>query len=114
MLKLILIASLYSAFILMCAYISLKISDKRFCKRRGILPEYAILTVTAQEDAIEGSVRQIAKQMLYGKTIFTELLILDLSSSDNIKTILENLSKEYPFVHTTTRENYKTYIDNLS
>lgn len=114
MLNFIFIPILYFLFILFCAFVSLYISDKNFHKNKGLLPDHTIITVKNQEETIEATIRHIVNKMLYGKTLFTELIILDLDSTDNTPSILLRLSKDYPFIHITDKNSYKEYIDNLN
>ncbi len=58
-----------------------------------------IVTVKNQEEKIEGFLRSLNFRILYGKYDYIEnIIVLDLNSSDNTKSIIENFSADYPSV----------------
>ncbi len=58
-----------------------------------------IITVKNQENKIEGFLRSLNFRILYGKEDCIEnIIVLDLNSDDNTKSIIENFSTDYPSI----------------
>ena len=54
-----------------------------------------VITTKNQENKIEGFLRSLNFRLLYGKENFFEnIIVLDLNSTDNTKSIIENISKD--------------------
>lgn len=67
------------------------------------LPPYIILTAKNSQDSIEGIIRTyISVLKKCGPSDFTEIIVLDMGSDDQTLTILNKLSKNYPFVKITS------------
>lgn len=56
-----------------------------------------IVAVKNKENEIEGFLRTLNFRLIYGKENSIEnIIVLDLNSSDNTRTIIENFAKDYP------------------
>lgn len=75
------------------------------CDRQG--DPYIIIGVKDRQDSIEGQIRTIMKQ--HPKS---EIMIIDYDSSDDTKTIIEKLKKDYRCIHTKSFENID--VSNIS
>lgn len=113
MLKFTLILVLYISIIFLLAFITLKQAHINPHAKFVKYPIYCILPVKNQEENIEGIIRHFARKTLADKNQFTELIIINLDSTDETLSILHVLSKEYPFVHILSKDEYITFIESL-
>lgn len=89
--------------IYICTYTKLK-SD-------GI---YVIIAVKNQEDKIEGFLRSILFKILYGREEELKNVILaDLESKDDTKTIAKKLSKDYECLKVLSWKETRELMDNV-
>ena len=89
--------------IYICTYTKLK-SD-------GI---YVIIAVKNQEDKIEGFLRSILFKILYGREEeLKNVIVADLESKDDTKTIAKKLSKEYECVKVLSWKETRELMDNV-
>mgnify|MGYP003373552392 FL=1 len=89
--------------IYICTYTKLK-SD-------GI---YVIIAVKNQEDKIEGFLRSILFKILYGREEeFKNVIVADLASKDDTKTIAKKLSKDYECLKVLSWKETKEIMDNV-
>ena len=89
--------------IYMCTYTKLK-SD-------GI---YVIIAVKNQEDKIEGFLRSILFKILYGREEeLKNVIVADLESKDDTKTIAKKLSKDYECLKVLSWKETRELMDNV-
>lgn len=89
--------------IYICTYTKLK-SD-------GI---YVIIAVKNQEEKIEGFLRSILFKILYGREEeLKNVIVADLESNDDTKTIAKKLSKDYECLKVLNWKETKELMDNL-
>lgn len=89
--------------IYICTYTKLK-SD-------GI---YVIIAVKNQEDKIEGFLRSILFKILYGREEeLKNVIVADLESKDDTKTIAKRLSKDYECLKILSWKETKELMDNV-
>lgn len=89
--------------IYICTYTKLK-SD-------GI---YIIIAVKNQEEKIEGFLRSILFKILYGREEeLKNVIVADLESKDDTKTIAKKLSKDYECLKVLNWKETKELMDNL-
>jgi len=89
--------------IYICTYTKLK-SD-------GI---YVIIAVKNQEDKIEGFLRSILFKILYGREEeLKNVIVADLESKDDTKTIAKRLSKDYECLKVLSWKETKELMDNV-
>ena len=89
--------------IYICTYTKLK-SD-------GI---YVIIAVKNQEDKIEGFLRSILFKILYGREEeLKNVIVADLESKDDTKTIAKKLSKDYECLKVLNWKETKELMDNI-
>jgi len=112
--KIIVLMIVYSVLIFLCSYIALSLSEKKSKRQQTIHPDYAVLFVKNNESSIEARIRMIAQKMLCDKSLFYELLVIDLGSEDNTLKILDFLSTEYPFIRVICKDEYLSHIANLN
>ncbi len=89
--------------IYICTYTKLK-SD-------GI---YVIIAVKNQEDKIEGFLRSILFKILYGREEeLKNVIVADLESKDDTKTIAKKLSKDYECLKVLSWKETRELMDNV-
>ena len=89
--------------IYICTYTKLK-SD-------GI---YVIIAVKNQEDKIEGFLRSILFKILYGREEeLKNVIVADLESKDDTKTIAKKLSKDYECLKVLSWKETRELLDNV-
>ena len=89
--------------IYICTYTKLK-SD-------GI---YVIIAVKNQEDKIEGFLRSILFKILYGREEeLKNVIVADLESKDDTKTIAKKLSKDYECLKVFSWKETRELMDNV-
>ncbi len=89
--------------IYICTYTKLK-SD-------GI---YVIIAVKNQEDKIEGFLRSILFKILYGREEeLKNVIVADLESKDDTKTIVKKLSKDYECLKVLSWKETRELMDNV-
>ena len=89
--------------IYICTYTKLK-SD-------GI---YVIIAVKNQEDKIEGFLRSILFKILYGREEeLKNVIVADLKSKDDTKTIAKKLSKDYECLKVLSWKETRELMDNV-
>ena len=89
--------------IYICTYTKLK-SD-------GI---YVIIAVKNQEDKIEGFLRSILFKILYGREEeLKNVIVADLESQDDTKTIAKKLSKDYECLKVLSWKETRELMDNV-
>lgn len=89
--------------IYICTYTKLK-SD-------GI---YVIIAVKNQEDKIEGFLRSILFKILYGREEeLKNVIVADLESKDDTKTIAKKLSKDYKCLKVLSWKETRELMDNV-
>lgn len=89
--------------IYICTYTKLK-SD-------GI---YVIIAVKNQEDKIEGFLRSILFKILYGREEeLKNVIVADLESKDDTKTIAKKLSKDYECLKILSWKETRELMDNV-
>lgn len=89
--------------IYICTYTKLK-SD-------GI---YVIIAVKNQEEKIEGFLRSILFKILYGREEeLKNVIVADLESKDDTKTIAKKLSKDYECLKVLNWKETKELMDNI-
>lgn len=89
--------------IYICTYTKLK-SD-------GI---YVIIAVKNQEDKIEGFLRSILFKILYGREEeLKNVIVADLKSKDDTKTIAKKLSRDYECLKVLNWKETKELMDNI-
>ena len=89
--------------IYICTYTKLK-SD-------GI---YVIIAVKNQEDKIEGFLRSILFKILYGREEeLKNVIVADLESKDDTKTIAKKLSKDYECLKVLSWKKTRELMDNV-
>lgn len=74
---------------------------------------YAVLSIKNHEDCIESVIRSIAWHMTAQAgcaQYITELIVIDLGSSDQTPDILNLLSHEYDFIHVMNKDEYLNYV----
>lgn len=89
--------------IYICTYTKLK-SD-------GI---YVIIAVKNQENKIEGFLRSILFKILYGREEeLKNVIVADLESKDDTKTIAKKLSKDYECLKVLSWKETRELMDNV-
>ncbi len=89
--------------IYICTYTKLK-SD-------GI---YVIIAVKNQEEKIEGFLRSILFKILYGREEeLKNVIVADLESKDDTKTIAKKLSKDYECLKVLSWKETRELMDNV-
>lgn len=89
--------------IYICTYTKLK-SD-------GI---YVIIAVKNQEEKIEGFLRSILFKILYGREEeLKNVVVADLESKDDTKTIAKKLSKDYECLKVLSWKETRELMDNI-
>lgn len=89
--------------IYICTYTKLK-SD-------GI---YVIIAVKNQEEKIEGFLRSILFKILYGREEeLKNVVVADLESKDDTKTIAKKLSKDYECLKVLSWKETRELMDNV-
>ena len=80
-------------------------------KRNGT---YVIIAVKNQEENIEAFMRSTLFKMLYGKEEYLKkIIVTDLDSVDNTKSILEKFSNDYSEIKLVDWEACKKQLDSL-
>ena len=94
---------LIKQIIYMCTYTNMK--------EDGI---YIIVAVKNQEEKIEGFLRSVLFKILYGKEEYLKkIIVTDLDSVDNTKSILEKFSNDYSEIKLVDWEACKKQLDSL-
>ena len=75
---------------------------------------YVIVAVKNQEEKIEGFLRTMLFNILYGsEEYFKNVIIADLESTDKTKEIAKTLSKDYETLKVTSWKECKEVMDNV-
>lgn len=75
---------------------------------------YVIVAAKNQEMQIEGFLRSVIFRILYGKEDFIQkVIVTDLDSVDNTKTILEKISKDYNEIKVVEWSECKRMLDDI-
>ena len=75
---------------------------------------YVIVAVKNQEHQIEGFLRSVIFRILYGKEEYLKkIIVTDLDSVDNTKSILEKFSNDYSEIKLVDWEACKKQLDSL-
>ena len=75
---------------------------------------YLIIGVKNQEEKIEGFLRSVIFRILYGKEEYLKkIIVTDLDSVDNTKSILEKFSNDYSEIKLVDWEACKKQLDSL-
>ena len=76
---------------------------------------YILIAVKNQEDTIEGIVRSIVFKNIYYKneSLFNNIVIADMGSTDDTLHILRMLSKEYSFLKIVDCKESQEFMDNI-
>ena len=69
-----------------------------------------IITVYNQENNIEYFLRVFIYKMLYYNLNISEIIIVDLDSTDNTLNILKTFSKDFDFIKVLTLNEYKELL----
>jgi len=71
-----------------------------------------IITVNNCEDYIEGYLRSLIFRIRHGKEKhINKIIIIDLDSKDNTKSIIEKLERDYEFIKLIDLQEYKNITD---
>lgn len=80
-------------------------------KSEGI---YVIIAVKNQEEKIEGFLRSILFKILYGREEeLKNVIVADLESKDDTKTIAKKLSKDYECLKVLSWKETRELMDNV-
>ncbi|HJJ11131.1 MAG TPA: glycosyltransferase [Clostridiaceae bacterium] len=75
---------------------------------------FVIVAVKNQEHQIEGFLRSVIFRILYGKEEYLKkIIVTDLDSVDNTKSILEKFSNDYSEIKLVDWEACKKQLDSL-
>ena len=75
---------------------------------------HVIIAVKNQEEKIEGFLRSVIFRILYGKEEYLKkIIVTDLDSVDNTKSILEKFSNDYSEIKLVDWEDCKKQLDSL-
>lgn len=75
---------------------------------------YVIIAVKNQEDKIEGFLRSILFKILYGREEeLKNVIVADLESKDDTKTIAKKLSKDYECLKVLSWKETRELMDNV-
>ena len=75
---------------------------------------HVIIAVKNQEEKIEGFLRSVIFRILYGKEEYLKkIIVTDLDSVDNTKSILEKFSNDYSEIKLVDWEACKKQLDSL-
>lgn len=72
-----------------------------------------VLSVKNQQDSIEGIMRSLI-QKNYQSATATDIIVIDLGSTDDTPRILSHFENEYSFVHVTDKDAYIESIRNMA
>ena len=69
---------------------------------------YTVMVVRNREETIEGMIRSAAWRALSqrGGKYINDIVVLDLGSEDDTSDILQQLEREYDFLHVMNRDDY--------
>lgn len=75
---------------------------------------FVIVAAKNQELQIEGFLRSVIFKILYGKEEYLKsIIVTDLNSEDNTKSILEKFSQDYQEIKLVDWEDCKKNLDSL-
>ena len=88
-------------------------NNKKYIKNRRIESNgiFVIVAVKNQEHQIEGFLRSVIFRILYGKEEYLKkIIVTDLDSVDNTKSILEKFSNDYSEIKLVDWETAKSNL----
>ena len=74
---------------------------------------YLLVAVKNQEENIECFLRNVVFRIIYGKEEVENIIVVDLSSKDNTKKIVENLEKEYEQIKLLNWKECRELLENI-
>lgn len=76
---------------------------------------YILIAVKNQQDSIEGIIRSIVFKNIYNKrdSLFNNIIVADMGSTDDTVNILKKLSKEYSFLKVVDCKDSHEFLDNI-
>ena len=76
---------------------------------------YVLIAVKNQEETIEGIIRSIVFKNIYNKneSLFNNIIITDMGSTDETLNILKRLTKEYTFLKVIDCKDSHETLDNI-